>query len=141
MLLQAVTGRLHSPLLNSVFRCHSCEASPSAPRPRPRLLPALAVGQGRLLLARDEGGAPDRAAVAVPEPAHGRRGRVLRGAEAMVRLGFSSQRRGGAPHHRGGTGLRMRLRSGSVLSHVFAKVHRGILHNAASDWIDFPFFC
>lgn len=47
-----------------------------------------------LLLTRDEGGAPHRAAVAVPEPAHGGRGRVRGAAEAMVGLGLCSERRG-----------------------------------------------
>lgn len=55
-------------------------------------LPALAVGQWVLLLTRDKGGTPHRTAVAVPEPAHGRRRRVLGGAEAMVRLGFCCER-------------------------------------------------
>lgn len=56
------------------------------------ILPALAVGQWGLLLACDEGSAPDRTAVAVPEPAHRRRRGVLGGAEAMVRLSFCCER-------------------------------------------------
>lgn len=65
------------------------------------LLPALSVRQRGLLLTWDEGGAPHRAAVAVPEPAH-RRGRWVRGAaEAMVWLGLCSERWGWAPHHHG----------------------------------------
>lgn len=63
------------------------------------LLPALSMRQRVLLLTCDEGGAPHRAAVAVPEPAH-RGWRWVRGAaEAMVWLSLCSERRGWAPHH------------------------------------------
>lgn len=92
MLLQTVTLHLYLPLQKSADQRFECSHVREAwSRGWSQLLPALAVGQRRLLLPRDEGGPPDRAAVAVPEPAHGRRRRVLRGAEAMVRLGFSCQ--------------------------------------------------
>lgn len=65
------------------------------------LLPALSVRQRVLLLTCDEGGAPHRAAVTVPKPAH-RGWRGVRGAtEAMVGLGLCSERWGWAPHRHG----------------------------------------
>lgn len=59
-----------------------------------QLLPALTVRQRVLLLTRNEGGAPHRAAVAVPEPTHRGRGWVRSAAESMVGLGLCSERRG-----------------------------------------------
>lgn len=66
-----------------------------------RLLPALSVRQRVLLLTRDEGGAPHRAAVAVPEPAHRGWWRIRGAAEAMIGLCLCGERRGWAPHHHG----------------------------------------
>lgn len=65
------------------------------------LLPALSVRQRVLLLTCDEGGAPHRAAVAVPKPAHRGWRWVGGAAEAMVWLSLCSERRGRAPHHHG----------------------------------------
>lgn len=60
------------------------------------LLPALPVRQRLLLLLLtcDEGGAPHRAAVTVPEPTHGGRRRVRGTSETMVGLCLCGERRG-----------------------------------------------
>lgn len=62
------------------------------------LLPALSVWRWQMLLARNEGGAPHRTAVAVPKPAHRRRWRVRGAPEAVVRLGLRGERGGRTPH-------------------------------------------
>lgn len=65
------------------------------------LLPALSVWKWWLLLARNEGGAPHRTAVAVPKPTHRRRRRVRGAPEPVVRLGLCGERGGRTPHHHG----------------------------------------
>lgn len=101
-ILRLPTADQARPARRSVPEVHSTEKCVGTRLGRQSwLLPALPVRQWVLLLTCDEGGAPHRAAVAVPEPAHRGWRRVRGAAEAMVWLGLCSERRGWAPHRHG----------------------------------------